>query len=150
MRVRTHSLGWGALLAASSMVLGQANLEKGTLTVTVEGLIPKTGVLRAALYPSSDGFPGITKKAFLLRRMPVTESRQSITFEDIPFGSYALSVYQDLNNDQRLNKSFLGIPKEPVGFSNDPPLRNGPPSFEDAVFLFNHPLKTATIHIRAR
>ena len=132
------------------MVRGQSNLKKETLTLTVEGLIPKTGILRAALFQSSDGFPEETKKAFSITRATVTVASETMTFENIPFGSYAISVYQDLNNDQRLNKSFLGIPKEPIGFSNDPPLRMSPPHFEDAVFHFNDPLNKIIIHMRTR
>ncbi len=150
MRVGVRSWRLGALLAVTSMALGQTHPEAGNLTVTVEGLLPKTGLVRVALFQSADGFPGNTNKAFSITRAAVTSSRETLTFENIPYGSYAISVYQDLNKDHRLNKSFFGIPKEPVGFSNDPPMRKGPPHFEDAVFLFKDPSKTAMVHLRTR
>jgi len=128
----------------------QTNPVTGSLTLTVEGLIPQTGVLRAAVFPSADGFPGNTTKALSLSRAPVLEQRVTLTFDSLPLGTYAISVYQDMNNDQRLNKSFLGIPKEPVGFSNDPPMRKGPPHFKEAVFAFKQPGQKITIRMRTR
>ena len=42
-----------------------------------------------------------------------------VSFENIPAGSYAISVFYDLNNNGQLDKNFLSIPKEPYDFSND-------------------------------
>jgi len=151
MRTRLFSLLLlGLLIFGSSKVLGQTDLEKETLTLRIEDLIPQTGVVRAALFQSSDGFPNNTKKAFALNQSSVTANNVTLTFENIPFGIYAISVYQDLNNDHRLNKSILGIPKEPIGFSNDPPVRMGPPHFNDACFTFDQKHLTITIHMRTR
>ncbi|MCG3203591.1 MAG: hypothetical protein KCHDKBKB_00261 [Elusimicrobia bacterium] len=151
MRGRTFP-SWllASLLLTASLVYGQSNLEKENLTLIVEGLIPNTGVLRVALFQSADGYPGNTKKAFSICRATVTATSETITFENIPLGPYAISVYQDLNNDHRLNKSLIGIPKEPVGFSNDPSMRRGQPPFEDTVFLFNNRMKKIVIHMRTR
>jgi len=140
----------GLFIIEPSQAIGPSDSDETCLTLTVEGLIPQTGILRAALFQSSDGFPGNTKKAFSINRTTVTATSESLIFGNIPFGSYALSVYQDLNNDHRLNQSWLGIPQEPVGFSNDPPMRKGPPHFEDAVFDFHDPQKKIIIHMRKR
>lgn len=48
-------------------------------------------------------------------------------------GRYGLAAYQDLNGDGRLNRNIVGLPTEPVAFSNDAAIRFGPPSFEDAA-----------------
>ncbi|TDT68022.1 uncharacterized protein (DUF2141 family) [Hypnocyclicus thermotrophus] len=36
----------------------------------------------------------------------------------LPNNYYLFSVFQDINNNKKLDKNFLGIPKEPVGLSN--------------------------------
>lgn len=36
----------------------------------------------------------------------------------IPAGEYAIQVYQDTNNNRRLDFGLFGIPREPVGISN--------------------------------
>ncbi|MUP44431.1 DUF2141 domain-containing protein [Gramella sp. BOM4] len=54
---------------------------------------------------------------------------------DLPYGTYAISVYQDLNGNDELDTNFLGIPKEPIAFGNNyKPL--GKPSFNSAAIEF--------------
>ena len=52
----------------------------------------------------------------------------------LPAGEYALSVYQDVNGDGRLERNFMGIPKEPAGLSNNLRPKFGPPKYKDAAF----------------
>lgn len=37
---------------------------------------------------------------------------------EIPEGEYVFSVFQDLDNNDKLNTNIVGMPKEPVGISN--------------------------------
>jgi uncharacterized protein (DUF2141 family) len=52
-------------------------------------------------------------------------------------GEYAISIIHDKNRNGRLDTNFIGIPKEPFGFSNNPKIKFGPPSFSDAKFAHN-------------
>ena len=51
----------------------------------------------------------------------------------LPHGEYAISVFHDQNSDGELNTNIFGIPKEPVGFSNDAKGSFGPPDFHKAL-----------------
>ncbi len=56
------------------------------------------------------------------------------TVMNLPPGRYALALYHDMNDNWKLDKNFVGYPKEPFGFSNNyRPIFTGP-SFEDCVF----------------
>ncbi len=67
-------------------------------------------------------------------------------FKDIPNGIYAVSIFQDTNNNGRLDKNFLGIPTEKYGFSNNiKPLFRGA-NFEESKFILNSD-KNLTIDI---
>jgi uncharacterized protein (DUF2141 family) len=58
-------------------------------------------------------------------------------------GRYAIFVVYDKNGNGKMDKNFLGIPKEPVGLSRNPaPPKFGPPKFKDASFDYvpNKPL----------
>jgi uncharacterized protein (DUF2141 family) len=66
-----------------------------------------------------------------------------ITFTNLPKGSYAVSVYQDSNDNEQLDKGFLGIPKERFGFSND----RDRPDYRRCLFDFNADM-TITVRIR--
>jgi len=46
-------------------------------------------------------------------------TRQSIVYSfDILEGEYLIALFQDTNNNGKLDTNFLGFPKEPVGLSN--------------------------------
>lgn len=66
---------------------------------------------------------------------------QTASFQ-VPYGKYAISIYQDLNNNGEADMNFLGIPKELVGFGNNfKPF--GEPKFESALVEFS---ATSTSH----
>jgi len=48
-------------------------------------------------------------------------------------GKYAIAIIHDENGNGRLD-TFAGIPREGVGFSRNPVLRFGAPSFKAASF----------------
>ena len=64
-------------------------------------------------------------------------NKKATAIIDIPFGEYAIAGFQDLDGNGVLSGNFLGIPKEPVGFSRNAKVRFGPPKWNDAVFQFN-------------
>jgi uncharacterized protein (DUF2141 family) len=51
----------------------------------------------------------------------------------LPPGQYAIAIVHDENRNGRLD-TFAGIPREGVGFSRNPVLRFGAPSFRAASF----------------
>ena len=64
---------------------------------------------------------------------------------DLPPGTYAVSVYEDLNGNHKLDRNIVGIPREPVGASNNPPARMGPPRFNECSFRVGAVAQTITI-----
>jgi outer membrane protein len=58
---------------------------------------------------------------------------QLVRITDLPPGRYACAVYADRNGNGILDRNFIGIPKEPLGFSNGYRPK-GPPKFSLAAF----------------
>ena len=52
----------------------------------------------------------------------------------LPSGTYGVQAMHDLNDNGELDTGFMGIPKEPWGFSNNAKGRFGPPKWQDLVF----------------
>ncbi len=65
---------------------------------------------------------------------PAKRGRVIVTVHNVPPGRYAAVAYHDENANRDLDLNALGMPKEPYGFSNDPPLLLGPPLFKDSAF----------------
>ena len=53
---------------------------------------------------------------------------------DLPEGVYAIALFVDANKNLKIDKNFLGIPKEQFGFSNNAMGKLSAPSFEQAKF----------------
>ena len=67
---------------------------------------------------------------------------------DIPFGNYVLAGIHDIDNNGMLSAGFLGIPKEPFGFSNNARGNLGPPRWEDCLINFNNENQTISMNLR--
>ena len=65
----------------------------------------------------------------------------------LSYGEYAVTLFVDLDGNKKLNKNFLGIPKEQYGFSNNVMGRMSPPTFDQAKFAIAGP---ATQNIKLR
>ena len=57
----------------------------------------------------------------------------------LPHGEYAIAIFVDANGNGKMDKNFLGIPKEQYGFSNNVMGRMAAPSFEQARFEVTGP-----------
>jgi uncharacterized protein (DUF2141 family) len=57
----------------------------------------------------------------------------------LPYGEYAIAIFVDANRNGKMDKNFLGIPKEQYGFSNNVMGRMAAPSFEQAKFKVTGP-----------
>jgi uncharacterized protein (DUF2141 family) len=102
-----------------------------SLTVTIEGLKNQEGQVCLSLFSSAQGFPDESDRAVASRCIRAESIPLSVTFSNLSPGNYAVAVIHDANNDGKLNTGFLGIPKEGIGFSQNPRLRFSAPSFED-------------------
>ena len=62
-------------------------------------------------------------------------SNNTVTVELLlPAGEYALSIFQDVNDNGKLESNFIGLPKEPAGLSNNLRPKFGPPKYKNAAF----------------
>ncbi|MBD2022228.1 DUF2141 domain-containing protein [Leptolyngbya sp. FACHB-36] len=107
--------------------------ERSSLTVTISGLRNQKGQVCLSLFSEGQGFPGSSDRAIESQCVSVISTETAVTFRNLNAGSYAVAVIHDANKDGTLNKGFLGIPKEGFGFSRNPRIRIGPPSFRDAA-----------------
>ena len=71
----------------------------------------------------------------------------SITVE-LPEGSYAFSVYHDVDGNQQMSYNAQSLPIEPWGLSNDAPAESAPPSWDDLVVEIIGDAMTIEISLR--
>lgn len=141
-RLTVAGLGAGGLAAASAMtamVVLPAHVvaaETGhTVRVVVTGLRSDSGVVLCRLYDPTAKFPdGGSRGTRGVRVKP--ENRQAVCFyRNVKPGRYAVAVGHDENDNGKIDRSLIGIPKEGYGFSSGArPTILGAPTFERADF----------------
>ena len=106
--------GWlGRVVAVALGAAGTAF--GGEVDVRVENP-PGTGAVVALLFDSADAFADLRDPRAALR-VP-SGGKEPARFEGLGAGSYAVLVFHDVNGNGELDQNFMGIPREPLGFSN--------------------------------
>jgi uncharacterized protein (DUF2141 family) len=124
--MRTVQL-WLLQLLLMAPLLGA---EAAELKVTLEQVATGSGNILVAV---------CTPGTFLRRgcpytgRTPAVSGEAQLVVRGIEPGVYAVQAFHDDNDNFDLDRNFFGLPQEGMGFSNDAPMRFGPPSFEDAA-----------------
>ncbi|MGL4385686.1 MAG: DUF2141 domain-containing protein, partial [Flavobacterium sp.] len=99
--------------------------------VTITGIQNNSGKLMAEVYNSKGKF---LKSAYKTTSTSIKANTATVIFSDLPKSEYTVMVYHDENNNGKLDKNFIGMPKEAVACSNNAKGFMGPPKYEDAKF----------------
>ena len=105
--------------------------QNSNLTVSVTEIKNNTGSLTAELHNSKGTFLKTSYKAVSTQ---IKSNTASVTFTGIPKGEYTVLVYHDENKNGKLDKYFIGMPKESVAVSNNAKGFMGPPKYDEAKF----------------
>jgi len=90
--------------------------------------------------PDPAHFPACTNDPAARHMTVAADKPGDLHFADLPSGNYAIALFHDENGNGRIDTRF-GIPTEGVGFSNNPRMWFGPPSFSAAHFaVTNQPI----------
>ena len=105
-----------------------------SITIEITNIKHPKGTLRLGVFRAGNTFGSTYTKPDFGQMVTVTGKGIERTVMNLPPGRYALALYHDMNDNWKLDKNFVGYPKEPFGFSNNyRPIFTGP-SFEDCVF----------------
>jgi outer membrane protein len=119
------------VLAITALTAGLGTARAAEVSVRLQDP-PGSGTIALALFDTANAFGDLRNPAHL-KTFPL-DGRETYLIEDVPAGEYALMAYYDENDNSKIDKNFIGIPTEPLGFSNDYQPK-GPPSFSRAAFL---------------
>ena len=118
-----------------------------TLEISVTGLRSEQGQVRLCLFRTADNFPDCSGDAAAIKRSAPAREDMDIRIAGLASGSYAVALLHDENDNGRLDKR-LGIPREGIGFSRNPRIIFGPPSFKSARFDASGPLVRENIKLK--
>lgn len=88
-----------------------ANPREGKVQVKIVGFRNNTGEVRVGLFNSEKGFPDQPEHAFKVIKSIITDKIVSISFENIPYGSYAIGVLHDEDKDGEFDMWLQSCPE---------------------------------------
>jgi uncharacterized protein (DUF2141 family) len=128
-----RALRWLALLAGVAATFGgsaQADQAPRSAIVLNVAVDSGKGRVLCGLYERNGWLKRPLKGSVAAIRGGVASCR----FGELKPGTYAAGAFQDENSNGRLDRNFMGMPKEPWCVSRGPRGTVGPPSFGAASF----------------
>src|ERR1700761_7719456 len=139
----TSALSWIALDGAAVAQDGDAG---NSLVVHVANVAPQ-GIVRLGLYTRAT-YPDDNATPVASADVSATGGETVVILRNVPAGIYAIEVYQDLNSNGRMDSNFLGLPKEPYGFSRDARPLLSKPDFARVKFDLAAGQNSQSLHLQ--
>ena len=96
-------------------LFAEETAEEKKLTVQITNVTSEEGQIILAIYNSSENYD----KRIAFQEVKLKPEIDTVIFEtNLPDGQYLVMLVHDINNNGKLDTSFIGMPKEPVGLSN--------------------------------
>ena len=120
-------------LSLTSLILAaqpetKSSGEGTTLSITIP-VHSSAGLVRVALYDATN----FMQKPITGAISEIVDLKATVTFKNIIPGEYAVILYHDKNNNNKMDFEPNGMPLEMYGMSNNP-MSYGPPQWNDAKF----------------
>ncbi|QIK79653.1 DUF2141 domain-containing protein [Sphingomonas piscis] len=134
------------LLPLATSIFLAAAAPGTTLDLPISNARNTKGVFHICVTAAERQFPDCSKDPAAIKRT-VAATTRSVRIGGIPAGRYAVTLFHDENNNQRLD-TMLGIPREGFGFSRNPAVRFGAPKFRQVEFQLVPGNNSQPIHLQ--
>jgi len=125
-------------LVMLSLLVTALVVQAETLTVLATGLKNNQGEVQFSLYNKYGTIPDKElNKYYKMQRVSINKKQAKVVFKDLPKGRYAVNVFHDGNNNDKIDKGLF-MPKEGVGVSKFETINLFHlPNFKKASFALN-------------
>ncbi len=131
------------------IVLSFTAKSQNKIVADISNFVNDKGVCRVCLFNNTTSFNGEGGKPYQCLQTTVKSKTSQAVFESVPSGTYAIFVFHDTNNNNKMDKNFLGIPKEGYGASKNKLPFASAPSFNDNKFSVDNN-STIQLNIKLR
>lgn len=124
------------MLVMASTTAPAVAADSPVLRVIATNVQGDAGAVHVWVYDQADDWLSDRYRTQKAVRVQGNRNGDAVTIELLlPPGEYALSVFHDVDDDGKLERNFIGLPKEPAGLSNNLRPKFGPPRYKDAKFV---------------
>ena len=118
-----------------------------TLTIHVVN-VSNGGLVRLGLYDER-GYLIEDAKPVASADVPAVAGETVVILRDVPPGTYAIETYQDINSNDKMDLTWLGLPLEPYGFSRDAHPVLSKPRFSKVKFALHAGEQSQVLHLQS-
>jgi uncharacterized protein (DUF2141 family) len=127
------AMAW-LLMAVLLVAPARADVPQGaTVTIRIENVQQARGMLRLGLYDAAL-YAKDNAEPVAAADVKAVAGETVITLHNVPPGTYAIEMFQDLNSNGKMDQNWFGYPLEPFGFSRDAKPHLHKPHFADVSF----------------
>ena len=131
---------------ASLIALAAPTAWGASVELTITGVETASGEILIGVFDSETGWK--TDASIAEAQADASTGTVTVMLDGLPEGEVAIKLYHDVDSNGELKRGNFGIPVEPYGFSNDAPVRFGPPSWSAAKFALDGETTTHTLALR--
>lgn len=108
--------------------------QQGRISIEITNIRSEKGIICLALYDNEDQFPDDPSRSYKFPKTLKEEDSMEVILNDIPPGTYTISILDDEDENDKMNFNLLRMPREGYGFSNNIVPRHKSPPYEECSF----------------
>ena len=116
------------------------------LTVIVDNLTSPDAPVEFSIYGPGNKFLDTGDRLNKYRFKP-RNGKLVARIKNLTYGDLAIALYQNVNDDGKIDKNVVGIPQEPYAFSNNYKPVVKAPTFRDCKFSYSAGSNTVNISL---
>jgi uncharacterized protein (DUF2141 family) len=120
--------------------------KRAPLTLTITNLATPDAAVTVGVYGTKNKFPD-PKDQLKVYKFKPHGLKLTATITDLPFGTYAIAIYQDVKGTGKISKNFIGIPTDPYAFSRNYKPTVKAPNFNDCKFEYDAKANTIAMNM---
>ena len=149
MKLKYYALAFSmfSILHQSYSFADDAPSDTHSLAVKVNNIKSKDGQIICNLFKKGDD---ILHEPSIQKKIPINAAKEvDVIFDNLPYGHYVVFAFQDENSNGTLDHNMIGIPNEPMGYSNNWNfgLFTGMPTFEKTEIYFSEKRNSISIKL---
>ncbi|REG83428.1 DUF2141 domain-containing protein [Algoriphagus antarcticus] len=112
------------------ITISKSQNDSGSIELVISEITSDDGVIQILIFSQKKGWPESPNDAWKMLTLPIENGIAKKTITNVPAGNYAITVFHDHDENGEIRKNKVGYPLNDFGFSNNPGLIFGAPSFE--------------------
>jgi uncharacterized protein (DUF2141 family) len=117
------------------------------LTIQIENVLPAGGLVRLGVYDETR-YPDDNSAPMAAADVVAVAGETIVKLHGLAPGIYAIETFQDVNGNGKMDTSWIGLPLEPFGFSQDATPFLSKPAFAAVKFTLVAGENNQVIHLQ--